>query len=278
MQSKAKIKAVFFDVDGTLVSFKTHEVSPNTIRAIASLRQKGIKCYVCSGRSIQAIKEMPINKIVFDGYITLNGQLGIDDKDDVIYEIPFDGEVKKSVIDIFNNKLMPMMLVQKDRCYHNFINETVINTYKMVGTKYEDIPKCASYENGEIYQAYTYIDPLNDDESYMEYFPKTGLRFASWASGCVDIYNDNDGKLEGIRRILDKLKIRKEETMAFGDAINDLEMLSYCAIGVAMGNSCDKLKQIADYITDDVDQDGVYHALINYGFLKEDHDETGRSR
>ena len=58
-----------------------------------------------------------------------------------------------------------------------------------------------------------------------------------------------------------------EEMMAFGDAQNDIDMIEYAGIGIAMGNGEECLKQIADYVTSDVDENGVFNALHNYNLL-----------
>jgi len=64
------IKAAFFDIDGTLLSFTTHQVSPGTIRAFQALHQRGIKTFISSGRPKVLIPDMPV---AFDGYVTMNG-------------------------------------------------------------------------------------------------------------------------------------------------------------------------------------------------------------
>ena len=65
------IKAVFFDIDGTLVSFKTHRVPESTVKAIAALRDRGVRVFVASGRHLLSINNL--GDLQFDGYITLNG-------------------------------------------------------------------------------------------------------------------------------------------------------------------------------------------------------------
>ncbi len=67
------IKAVFFDIDGTLVSFKTHRVPDSAKRAIAALRAKGVRVFIASGRQLLAINNL--EDLQFDGYVTLNGDI-----------------------------------------------------------------------------------------------------------------------------------------------------------------------------------------------------------
>ena len=69
------IKAIFFDIDGTLLSHTTGRVPESTEFAIHQLRKKGIRLFVATGRHKLEIEELPVNKLSFDGYITLNGQI-----------------------------------------------------------------------------------------------------------------------------------------------------------------------------------------------------------
>lgn len=71
----------------------------------------------------------------------------------------------------------------------------------------------------------------------------------------------------GIRHIIERDGILPEECIAFGDAENDIEMLEFCGIGVAMGNAQEKVKEIADYVTTDIDEDGIRNALQYYSII-----------
>ncbi|MBR5577722.1 MAG: HAD hydrolase family protein [Lachnospiraceae bacterium] len=66
---------------------------------------------------------------------------------------------------------------------------------------------------------------------------------------------------------MERLQIKQEETMAFGDAHNDLDMIAYAGVGVVMGNGCKELKEIGDYITDSVENEGVVKALKHFQLL-----------
>ena len=266
---KDMTKIIFFDIDGTLVSLKTHRTAPMVKEAIKRLQDKGILCFVASGRSMKAINDMPISDIDFDGYITLNGQLGyMKDRQTTIYEFPFDQKTTSSLVKVFDEKKISLMLVEKERSYHNIISEKTITTYRMLGSKSDlDIPGCDTYQGAAIFQAYTYVDPKSDDQSYKEYLPKDGITYKSWATGCIDIVRSDISKVEGIKKILEYYDISKDATMAFGDAGNDIEMLGFCAISVAMGNADTSIKKIADYVTTDVDDKGVYKALAHFGLI-----------
>jgi len=82
-----------------------------------------------------------------------------------------------------------------------------------------------------------------------------------------DVYAKDQTKATGIMHLLDYLKIDKTDAIAFGDGHNDKEMIEYCGIGVAMGNAIKKEKNASDYITDDIDNDGIYKAMKHFNLI-----------
>ena len=79
------VKAVFFDVDGTLISHTLHDVPNSTRMSIMKLKQKNIKCVVATGRHLSELEILPVKDIAFDGYITLNGQLCLDGEKNILF-------------------------------------------------------------------------------------------------------------------------------------------------------------------------------------------------
>ena len=98
------IKAAFFDVDGTLLSHKTKQVPQSTIAALETLKQKGIRCIVATGRQIGEMDKLPMGGVTFDGYITMNGQLTMDENRRELYGMPLEGEVKDYALKLFREK------------------------------------------------------------------------------------------------------------------------------------------------------------------------------
>ena len=83
----------------------------------------------------------------------------------------------------------------------------------------------------------------------------------------MDIIPADGGKGNAIERILERYGLSREDAIAFGDGDNDIDMLRYAHIGVAMGNAGEHVKTHADYVTACVDDDGIYKALKVYGLL-----------
>ncbi len=117
---------------------------------------------------------------------------------------------------------------------------------------------------GTIYQLIVF----GDDDAFralMGHLP--GCKMTRWNSYGADIISKDGGKVVGIRHFLEHFHLRQDEIMAFGDAENDMDMLQFAGVGIAMGNADDTVKQQADYVTEDIDRDGIDLALRQYGLL-----------
>ena len=249
------IKAIFFDVDGTLVSHETNSVPDSARRALDQLADKGIQRILATGRSMLELDLLPVKDIVFDGYVTLNGQLCLDNQKNIVAENPITGSDKECLLRLFKEKILPVVLVEKDRLYINFVNQQVEIAQKAVNTP---IPQTGSYEGDEIYLAVAYL-PKEAECIHLQ--PLTGCKVTRWNGFAVDIVADTGGKVAGIKEYLNMIQVQREETMAFGDGENDIDMLKFVQTGVAMGNADQIVKENADYVTDAVDDDGIMNAL-----------------
>ena len=252
------IKAVFFDVDGTLVSHARREVSTSTRKAVGQLKKKGIRCVIATGRHMGELQKLPVRDIEFDAYITLNGQLCLDQRRTVLSSSALTGTDKEQIIRLFEKKEIPVLLVEKDRMYINFVNREVEQTQKEISS---DVPEKGTYDGGEIYQAVAYVSKEKGD-ALKKILPE--CKITRWNSRAVDIISRHGGKVIGIKQYLEENSILVRETMAFGDGENDIEMLEFAGIGIAMGNSDDAVKKSADYVTADVDDGGGEKALRHF--------------
>lgn len=256
------IKAVFFDVDGTLMSHKSRSVPESARRAVEALRRKGILCIVATGRQTEQLKKLPIADVEFDGYITVNGQLVTDREGNILFDVPLTGRVKEYLVRGFEEKTFPALMVEKERTYLNFVDERVRVLQEAISTP---IPNLGEYNGADLYQVCVYLNP--EDEYLMDEIAGECV-MSRWAFGGMDVIAKGGGKVTGIRRYLEKLGISPEETIAFGDAENDIEMLRFAGIGVAMGNAWECVKEAADYVTADIDEDGIAKALQHFGLIE----------
>ena len=256
------IKAAFFDVDGTLLSHVTRDVPNSARESLAVLKAKGIKTYLCTGRHAAELDLLPVRDISFDGYITLNGHLCLDQNRQMLFGLPFPEDTTDALIRIFQEHRIPLVLVEESGLTLNFVNDTVIRAQKAISTP---VPDIAPYDGKPIFQATTFVSREEDDRIRSILPPN--CHAARWNDHGVDLILNGGGKVVGIRYVIEREGILPEECIAFGDAENDMDMLAYCGIGVAMGNAQDKVKAIADHVTTDIDEDGIKNALRFYGIL-----------
>lgn len=249
------IKAIFFDVDGTLFSHKSEDVPPGTRRALAKLRAQGIKTVVATGRHRIELEKMPVNELEFDGYLTLNGNLILDENQKMYAGTPIDRGEMEVLAEMFAIKKIPFILIGEDERYINFVDETVIRTQREARAK---VPKIGNWKGEDIYQILAFV-PEREKQILDEFLDECAI--TSWNDTGIDIIPRDGGKSAGIRKFMQQYGIDRSEIMAFGDSENDIDMLQFAGIGVAMGNASDNVKAVADYITDSVDENGIENAL-----------------
>ena len=255
------IKAAFFDVDGTLFSHTMKKFPESTMNALRLLKEKGIKIFLSTGRSYIEARKLPWEDIVFDGYVTLNGQTCQDSEGKMIYENPITGEDGAYLLSAFQNHEMPLMIVEADRLYLNYVDQAVKRAQTYISIP---IPEIDVYRGAPVYQFIAYLT-RDEEEEFLKKVPSCKL--ARWYEGGVDVIPKNSGKIVGIQNMLKNFELQREECIAFGDGDNDADMLEYSGIGVAMGNAVAITKEKADYVTDHIDQDGLWNALKHFGIL-----------
>ena len=116
------IKAVFLDMDGTVISHKQGKVLESTKDAICQLRERGIKVFAATGRHILEMEELPVKGISFDGYVMLNGQICLDGEKELVYDFPIATEDTKKLVAVFEERETPIMLVGMHAMYINFVD------------------------------------------------------------------------------------------------------------------------------------------------------------
>lgn len=256
------IKAVFFDIDGTLVSFRSHTVPASARRAIERLREQGIKVFIATGRLMRHTSI--VSDIEVDGYVTVNGSYCITASGEVIYEQAFPREVVEKVFALEREYGFQSAVMTHENIFVSHIGERVRTIADMISIE----PQVADLGEIVASQPVLQMCPYIGEELEQKIMPQLPECVASrWIATFMDINLRGVDKSVGIRKVMEHYGLRMEEAMAFGDGGNDVPMVRDAGVGVAMGNACDELKAVADYITTSVDDDGVYRALEAYGLL-----------
>ena len=261
------IKAAFFDVDGTLVNFKDRKISDSSKKAIKELRENGIKVFVASGRALFQIEDL----VDFDGYITVNGCNCFVDEDNKlkeIYRVSLDKDDLFSLVDYLDKDRFLCSVITSKDIFINYIDDDVKKMYdenKIVIPESVNFREYINKNYEQILQLNIFVD--ENKESYLINNVLKNSKSSRWNPNFADVNSKHGGKEVGVNKIIEYYKIDLSEIIAFGDGGNDIGMIKTAGIGVAMGNANDSVKEVADYITDDVDNDGVCKALKHYGLI-----------
>ncbi len=257
------IKAVFFDIDGTLVSFKTHSIPLSTVNAIHRLKILGIKTFIATGRPFAEIPDL--QGIEFDGYITLNGACCLTADHTIIHKSAIPREdVDAAIRYLETKKKFPCSFMCNSGIFVNYVDERVKEVARMVNLPTPRVRSLHGLAREDVYQINIYVDEQQEKELMEEVF--THCNATRWTNLFADVNVLGISKQTGIDNIIGYFGIDLSETLSFGDGGNDIPMLIHTAIGIAMGNAKEEIKQVADYITDHIDEDGIAKALDRFVF------------
>lgn len=262
------IQAAFFDIDGTLLSNKTGHVIPQgTKDALVELRRRGVKCCICSGRPKAQLPwcirdGFPGFEGGFDAYVVLTGSMCYD-ADGVYADTPVGHEIAKRFAALVDEGRLDCLTLDREGAFANRDSEKVHELERMVAYEYP-IRDIHEMLRGPIYQFCAFLGP---EEQHVVEDVMTDCIVTRWCDLFCDIVPANSSKPAGVQATLDHFGISSAETIAFGDGGNDATMLEYCTVGVAMGNGTDEAKAAADYVTADIDDDGIAKALRHFGLI-----------
>lgn len=254
------IKAVFFDIDGTLLSFDTHKVPTSTEKAIQKLKSKGIKVIVSTGRSINSLDH--IKYLDFDGFITFNGGYCITKDGDVLFRKGIHATDIKSLIDHAEQHEVSFSLMSEHEISIFKVTPKIASMYELLNLPVPQQRSYADFDMASVLQTNIFIQP-EEQETFMNTVMPNSVA-NRWTPLFADVNPLGQSKQVGIDVFIDHFDIDIKQTMSFGDGGNDITMLKHTAYGIAMGNANPEVKAIADYITDDVDNDGIFNALAHF--------------
>ena len=258
------IKAVFFDIDATSYLHAIHDSPESTKLAFQRLKEAGIKIAICTSRSFQEMEKLPAHYWeLMDAVVCLGGaQIYLDGKLKVNH--PLDDEIKEAI-----------HLLEEDGAVYRWTSSSGLNCLNrhdediegLFMRLYQMIPPVQNYENEELVHLLCYPNSEETREKIQKACRKNYYIQLKRAS---EITAPNINKGHGILQCAALWGIEQHEIAAFGDANNDLPMIETAHIGIAMGNATDLLKEKADYITDTIENDGLYKACIHFGWIREE--------
>ncbi len=252
------MKIIFLDIDGTVLSHNTNSIPSSALKQINNVRQQGILVFGCTGRHELELQKLPLDDLQVDGWITMNGALNYLVDGTVISGYPIDKKDIQYLYDSVKKEPFPIQFLEAHEMYMNLHDDHVKESLEKIHSKQDPLQPLDRILNNDIYMFIPWVkeDIFNNIQKNMQ-----DTRCVRWNEYAVDCFHKQCGKNQGIKDILNYYHLTKEDAGCVGDANNDILMFEACGHTVAMGNATDELKRIADYISDDIDKDGLQKAL-----------------
>lgn len=268
-------KVLFFDIDGTLVNSEG-KVPESASLALKKARENGHQTVICSGRSKHQIEPWMFKN--FDGIISSAGA-GVFYKGQSIYDhyVPVEHAKKaREVLEAANGYLVGQTderTILSKEGYDYIIDwsiqrgknkERIQNTFGCAILT-DTLEECDKIKKFFYHRSSKSVDELALELG--DIFDIESSSFIKDATDIGEIVCKGINKAYGMQIYLDHQGLKREDTVAFGDGPNDLDMLSFANIGVAMGNGREEVKAVADFVTKDMDDDGIYYAMKELGLI-----------
>lgn len=254
-------KIVFFDLDGTLM---THDktILKSTKHALRALQNKGIYTVICTGRAPLMFQWL-LEELALDSYISMNGQHAVLEGKEI-----FSNPMKKEVLHQLTEVAAKNGHGLTYSTFESFVTNVAAHPLVHDCTARLKIPyppvDASVYSHSAVNQVQIYSAP-EETQEYMELF--VGYEFVRWDESSVDMLPAGASKAVAIKKMMEYLDISVENSYAFGDGLNDMQMIQVVGTGIAMDNAIPELKEMADLVTASCTDDGILKGLLAVGLL-----------
>ena len=259
-------KLMAVDIDGTLLNDRG-ELTENTKNAIKQWVDKGLIFTIASGRPIQGIEKLNRTLNLDVPFITYNGAMVVMGKSGkVLYEQKLSRNDSRDIISLGNNYNVTIMIWNDNKLYVPQINERVEN-YKMISgvepILIDNLEKIIEKGVTKILW-YDEVEKIAQYQKEIGSFLSENVNFHPSRPYFMEFVDKNASKAIAMEKLGQFYGIKQSEMIAVGDGFNDLSMIEYAGLGVAMANSPREVKEKADYITLSNEEDGVAHVIFEF--------------
>ena len=261
-----RIKAAIFDVDGTLFDYKERKIPESTVAAVRKLKDRGILVIVASARAYPELSRDLLEKIDADYYVGSGGHSIQDRFGNPLSAVRFTREQVERLVEMAETYDAGLTVKYPDRTCLYRHPERMYAIFSNIGE-----PRCPSVvcrsmdaHREELPVGFTVCAvgaPREQLEAAFSACPGD-FRLELFGNGFVaDVYAPGINKMTALRELTRRLGLLPENCIAFGDGHNDLEMIRWAGIGVAMGNGREELKAAADLVCGATWEDGIARCL-----------------
>ena len=276
------MKLIFLDIDGTLTMPGSNEPPLSALEAIRAAQQKGHKVFLCSGRNPGMLS--PLLQYGFDGVIASAGGY-ITVGDEVIYDMPMTEEERKTAVEKLHEKGVFCTIEGRDGAFGDsdlgaFIENSLgsdskgnseIERWRKALAGSLGIRPMEEYDGSAAYKVVIMclhpeqLEPAR--EALEDKYNFVIQEITDPSHRCIngELINRKYDKGRGVLRVCEHLGVPVEDTIGFGDSMNDLEMIETVGTSVCMANGAEALKKISDIVCPSVEEDGMAKAFAQLG-------------
>ena len=257
---------IFFDIDGTLIDIRTHIMPESAVRAVAAAKRNGHICAVNTGRTGKTLEPDRERLNGFDAFIMGCGTM-ITCGEKILSHRTFSVPESVEIIDALHRYRIDAVLEGCENNYYDDYDKIFSKWFEGFVRRFAD-QGCGSFRDavGCFDKVTIFAEDAARVKAFQEEF-EGRLDFVDRQRGFFEVMPKGYSKASAMKVLADALNVPMTQTAALGDSTNDLPMLECAHIGIAMGNASEDVKAAADFVTTDIEKDGVWNALDRLGVL-----------
>ena len=264
-------KLIFFDVDGTIATKKNGKnVVPQSAKdTIKKLQENGHLCFINTGRAFSEI-DTYLKELNMDGFVCGCGTY-ISYKEKILFSTTIPFEIGNNLLKDFEKYNLEWLLEGKETIYCStkpYI--THIGHFKdEQKTLYPDAYNEVNPQNTSDLTFDKFCIGIHENSDFESFRKKYSniITFIDRGNNFYETVPNGYSKATGIEFLMKYFNIEQKDTIAIGDSTNDLPMLEFAGLSIAMKNSDKMIFDVVDYITDDVFEDGIYNAMKHFKLI-----------
>lgn len=250
-----KNKILFFDIDGTILDHDKN-IPDGVEESLQKARDNGHEIVISTGRSPFTAQDV-LDRLKIDSFVCYNGQI-VQFRGEVLHKGIVEREELARLTEFANKRKQPVVYMDSDEMVSSFPDHQ--DVFDSISTLKINFPRYAKdfYLTNDIHQALIFCS-LEEQKEYEQAFPN--LKFVRWHRVSCDVLPKGISKAKGMDLLLKHIGRGPEDAIAFGDGLNDIEMLQFAGTSVAMGNCVEELREHATFVTDHVSESGLSNAM-----------------
>lgn len=262
---------LFFDIDHTLLSHKTFSVPQSAQEALKRAKEREHILFLSSGRNRTAATQA-FDTSIFDGVISGSGACSTF-HGELLFSHPIDAADVEKILELRKKYQANISMQGID---DSWMDQSMIDLLSRLRSSFNyrktmQVHEAEEYQNENICKIDMFFHADTDVENLIAGLPSSlhvchMLSEMRLRSGC-ELTASGVNKGTGVKKTLEALGIDIKDSYGFGDSENDMELVAMCGTGIAMGNARQELKEAADYVTTDIEEDGIFNAMTHLGLI-----------